>query len=266
MSKIGFIGTGVMGGALARAVSKNEKDVLLSNVPESTAEALAKELGCGSCNNETVAKQCEYIVLAVKPQVIRSVLCEIAPVLEKRKDNFVLITIAAGISVDTVRKETGIRCPVIRLMPNTPVLVGKGVILCVFDGVSDGSKQEFFRMFAAAGFCDEIKESDIDAAGALTGCGPAFAYIVMKALSDGAVACGIDAEKATKYAEMTVSGAAELALFKGEDLEKLKEAVCSPKGTTIEGVNLLEDRKARAAFTDAVKASYKRSLELGKGC
>lgn len=262
--KIGFIGTGVMGGALARAVGKSEKSVLLSNVPLDAAQALASELGCDSGGNIKVASECEYIVLAVKPQVIREVLREIAPALKARKNGFVIITIAAGISVDTIREETGLSCPVIRLMPNTPVLVGKGVILCVFDGVSDFAKSEFYTMFKAAGFCDEITESDIDAAGALTGCGPAFAYMAMNSLASGAAECGIEPEKAKKYAELTVLGAAQLAFESGRDLEDLKQAVCSPKGTTVEGVAVLESRDIRSAFADAVQASYKRSLELGK--
>ena len=263
--KIGFIGTGVMGGALARAVRKSEESIMLSNIPEDAAQALADEIDCKAGNNKEIAKKCEYIVLAVKPQVIRDVLSEIAPVLKSRTDRFVIITIAAGISVATIRNETGLDCPVIRLMPNTPVLVGKGVILCVFDGVAEPQKQEFYRLFSAAGFCDEITEDKIDAAGALTGCGPAFCYMAMKSLADGAVACGIAPEKAVKYAELTALGAATLAFESGRDLEELKKAVCSPKGTTIEGVNLLEKREIRSAFADAVKASYKRSLELGKG-
>ena len=262
--KIGFIGTGVMGGALARAVRKSEDGVMLANVPESVAESLANELSCKFGSNKAVAGECEYIVLAVKPQIIRDVISEIAPVLKARSDRFVVITIAAGISVDTVRQTAGFDFPVIRLMPNTPVLVEKGVVLCVFDGVSETEKADFYRMFSGAGYCDEITEDKIDAAGALTGCGPAFAYIAMKSLADGAAACGIDGEKAKKYAELTVLGAANLAFSSGEDLEKLKEAVCSPKGTTIEGVGVLEEREVRRAFADAVKASYKRSLELGK--
>ncbi|MBR6902949.1 MAG: pyrroline-5-carboxylate reductase [Clostridia bacterium] len=266
-TKIGFIGTGVMGGALARAVSKTEKDIMLSNVPESTAKALASEIGGIVGTNLKVAENCEYIVLAVKPQVIFSVIAEIAPVLKNRKDNkdnFVLITIAAGVSIDSIKQAVGIDFPVIRLMPNTPVSVGKGVILSAFSDVNETQKAEFFSLFSAAGFCDEIAESKIDAAGALTGCGPAFAYIAMQSLADGAVACGIDRQTATKYAEMTVLGAAQLAIDSGEHLEKLKDAVCSPAGSTIEGVNVLENRSVRAAFADAVKASYKRSLELGR--
>lgn len=263
-TKIGFIGTGVMGGALARAVSKTEKDIMLSNVPESTAKALASEIGGIVGTNLQVAENCEYIVLAVKPQVIFSVITEIAPVLKNRKDNFTVITIAAGVSIDSIKQAVGWDFPVIRLMPNTPVSVGKGVILSAFSGVSEAQKAEFFSLFSAAGFCDGIAESKIDAAGALTGCGPAFAYIAMQSLADGAVSCGIDRKTATKYAEMTVLGAAQLAIDSGEHLEKLKDSVCSPAGSTIEGVNVLENRSVRAAFADAVKASYKRSLELGR--
>ena len=261
---VGFIGTGVMGSALARAVGKSTGSMLLSNVPESKAKELAREIGCDWGDNISVAETCEFIVLAVKPQIIREVLAEISPTLKKRTDKFAVITIAAGVSIATIREETGVDCPVIRLMPNTPVLVGKGVILCAFDGVEDACKEAFCDMFSAAGFLDEISEGDIDAAGALTGCGPAFAYMVMNSLADGVAACGIDKEKAKKYAELTVLGAAELAFSSGEDLEKLKEAVCSPKGTTVEGVAVLEERNIRSAFADAVKAAYRRSLELGK--
>ncbi|MBO4694013.1 MAG: pyrroline-5-carboxylate reductase [Clostridia bacterium] len=264
MSKIGFIGTGVMGSALARAVSKNEKDITLSNVPASAAKVLAEELCVKAADNKQVAAECEYIVLAVKPQVIFGVIDEIAPVLKSRKDKFVLISIAAGVTIDLIKQAIGIECPVIRLMPNTPAAVEKGVILCAFDGANEAVKKEFFSMFSVAGLCDEIKEDKIDAAGALTGCGPAFAYIAMQALADGAVSCGIDRASATRYAEMTFLGAAQLALDSGEHLEKLKDNVCSPAGSTIEGVNVLENRGVRAAFADAVKASYKRNRELGK--
>lgn len=264
MSKIGFIGTGVMGSALARAVSKNCKDIMLSNIPDSAAKALAKEIGAEAADNKKLAERCEYIVLAVKPQVIFNVLDEIAPILKARNDNFVIISIAAGVTIESIKQAIGVSCPIIRLMPNTPVSVGCGVVLCSFDGTDDRQKTEFFEMFSAAGLCDEIAEEKIDAAGALTGCGPAFAYMVMQALADGAVNCGIDRKTATVYAEKTVAGAAELALSTGEHLDKLKDLVCSPAGSTIEGVNVLENRCVRAAFADAVKASYRRNRELGK--
>ena len=262
--KTGFIGTGVMGGALARAVRQKCESILLSNRRKEKAAALAKELGCDCGTNEEVAENCEYIILAVKPQAVFSVLEQIRPVLSARKDGFVIISIAAGVTVKSIKEAVGFDVPVIRLMPNTPVAVGCGVTLCAFDRVTEEEKAGFLDLFEKTGYCDEIKEELIDAAGSLTGCGPAFAYIVMQALADGAVAAGVDRARATKYAEMTLKGAAELALQTGEHPEKLKDAVCSPGGSTIEGVEVLEKYAVRSAFVQAVKASCEKNKKLGK--
>ena len=261
--KIGFIGTGVMGGALAKAVRQKCDSVLLSNKTKEKAVGLANELGCAHGDNAEVASSCGSIVLAVKPQVMFSVLEEIRPVLAERKDRYVIISIAAGIKTASIRSALGFDVPVIRLMPNTPAAVGAGVVLTAFNGVTEDEKAEFFSLFEKAGYCDEIKEELIDAAGSLTGCGPAFAYMVMQALADGAVAVGVDRARATKYAEMTLKGAAELALRTGEHPEKLKDAVCSPAGSTIEGVAVLEKHAVRSAFEEAIKASYEKNKKLG---
>lgn len=266
MTKIGFIGTGVMGGALARAIRKKTEgdDLLLSNVPKTVSEALAAELGCVAADNKKVAEVCKYIFLAVKPNVIRSVIAEIAPTLKQRKDKYIVVSIAAGISIETVKQSFGFDLPVIRIMPNTPALCGKGVILAAFDGVADYEKAKFFSYLSEAGICDDAGEKMIETAGTLTGCGPAFAFVIMQALADGAVAVGVDRAHAVKYAELTMAGAAELALSSGKHLEKLKDEVCSPGGSTIEGVSAMEHAGVRAAMIDAVKASYEKNLKLGK--
>lgn len=266
MKKIGFIGTGVMGGALARAVAKkvSGEGLVLSNLPSSLSEELAKELGCVSADNKTVAESCDFIFLAVKPNVIRSVIAETAPTLKARKDRFVVVSVAAGITIQTVKEEFGFDLPVIRIMPNTPALCGSGVILAAFDGVTDGEKAEFFSYLSEAGVCDDVGEKMIETAGTLTGCGPAFAFVIMQALADGAVAVGVDRAHAVKYAELTIDGAAKLALQTGKHLEKLKDEVCSPGGSTIEGVYAMEQAGVRAAMIDAVIASYEKNLKLGK--
>ena len=267
MYKAGFIGTGVMGSAIARAVRKSVpgSDLLLSNIPAIQAQELAKELDCAHGVNVDVAGQCRYIYLAVKPQVIASVLKEISPVLKARKDPYTLVSIAAGVSVDTIRSLLDIPgAGVIRVMPNTAALVGEAVLLCAFANVSDEEKAEFFRLTQNAGLCDEVPEKLIDSAGALTGCGPAFAFMVMQALADGAVACGVDRIRARKYAAMTLLGSAKLALESGKHFEQLKDEVCSPAGSTIEGVRVLEDAGIRSAFTEAVCASFEKNRELGK--
>ncbi len=266
MKKIGFIGTGVMGGALARAVAKKVSGdgLVLSNLPSTLSEELAKELGCVSADNKTVAESCDFIFLAVKPNVIRSVIAETAPTLKARKDRFVVVSVAAGITIQTVKEEFGFELPVIRIMPNTPALCGSGVILAAFDGVTDGEKAEFFSYLSEAGVCDDVGEKMIETAGTLTGCGPAFAFVIMQALADGAVAVGVDRAHAVKYAELTIEGAAKLALQTGKHLEKLKDEVCSPGGSTIEGVYAMEQAGVRAAMIDAVIASYEKNLKLGK--
>lgn len=266
MYKVGFIGTGVMGGAIARAVRKSvdENELLLANVPQKQAQELAEELDCGWGKNVDVARQCRYIYLAVKPQIMPEVLREIAPVLKKRTDRYTVVSIAAGLSIETVRKLAGIDFPLIRVMPNTAALVGEAVLLCSFDGVTGDEKEDFFELTAHAGLCDEVPEKLIDSAGTLTGCGPAFAFLIMQALADGAVACGVDRARARKYAARTLLGSARLALESGRHFEQLKDDVCSPAGSTIEGVSVLEEAGVRAALINAVRASFERNKELGK--
>lgn len=263
---VGFIGTGVMGSALARAVCQTAAPagVLLANVPAEGAEKLSKELGCAWGDNLQVAAQCRYIYLAVKPQVMKSVLTQIAPVLKERTEPFVLVSMAAGLTIATLQDMLGFAAPVVRIMPNVAATVGKAVILCACnDRVSPQEQQEFLHLTQAAGLCDLVPEGLIDPAGSLTGCGPAFAFMAMQALADGAVACGVDRARAARYAAMTLLGAAQLALESGEHFEKLKDSVCSPAGSTIEGVKALESLGLRDALIQAVCASYRRNKELG---
>ena len=238
---VGFIGTGVMGSALARAVCQTAAPagVLLANVPAEGAEKLSKELGCAWGDNLQVAAQCRYIYLAVKPQVMKSVLTQIAPVLKERTEPFVLVSMAAGLTIATLQDMLGFAAPVVRIMPNVAATVGKAVILCACnDRVSPQEQQEFLHLTQAAGLCDLVPEGLIDPAGSLTG-------------------------RAARYAAMTLLGAAQLALESGEHFEKLKDSVCSPAGSTIEGVKALESLGLRDALIQAVCASYRRNKELG---
>ncbi len=266
MKKIGFIGTGVMGGALARAVAKKVKgeELMLSNLPSSLSESLAGELGCAAADNLTVAEKCDLIFLAVKPNVIRSVIAEIAPVLKNRSGRVIVVSVAAGITIADLKESFGSGLPLIRIMPNTPVLCGEGVILAAHDGVTDEEFKEFSSLLSYAGVCDDAGEKLIETAGTLTGCGPAFAFMVMHALADGAVAVGADRASAERYAALTLAGAAKLALTSGKHPEKLKDEVCSPGGSTIEGVAALEKAGIRSAMIEAVKASYEKNKKLGK--
>jgi len=262
----GFIGTGNMGGALARAAAKGmaEENVFLSDGNAAKAQALAQELGCAAVEVAEAAK-CGYIFLGVKPQNIAQLLEQIKPVLEARTEEFVLVSMVAGVCISDIQKMAGHAYPVIRIMPNTPVAVGSGVILYdVSANVSEAAIRQFCENMRFGGLVDHLPEKLIDAGCAVTGCGPAFACLFVEALADGGVLCGLPRDKATEYAARMLMGTAQLLLETGKHPGQLKDAVCSPGGSTIAGVQALEKNGLRAAAIEAVEASYVRTQMLGK--
>ena len=263
---IGFIGCGNMGSAIARAVcAGGAENVYLANRSMEKAASLANELGCKTADNKYVAECCGLIFLGVKPQMMAGVLADIGPILAQRRDRFVLVTMAAGLTTDTIRAMAGGDYPVIRIMPNTPVAVGCGVVqMCTLD-VTENEQEEFKRLMASAGLIDAISENLIDAASAVSGCGPAFLCLAMEAMADGGVACGLPRDKALMYAAQTMAGVGRLCIESGEHPGILKDKVCSPGGTTIQGVRALEKSGARSGFYEAVLAAYEKTLELKKG-
>lgn len=265
--KFGFIGTGNMGGALARAVVKavGENDVLLSDKAAVKAQLLANELKCSYAEIGAVAASAKYIFLGVKPQIMESALNSILPILKKRDDRFILVTMAAGLKISAIEKMLGCDLPIIRIMPNTPVSVGKGMILYTAnDNVFMDEIAEFCEALKRAGKLDKIDETLIDAASAVSGCGPAFVYLFAESMADAAVECGLPRQKAIEYAAQTLSGAAELMLSTAKHPATLKDEVCSPAGSTIAGVHALEENGFRGAVMNAVKAAFERTKELGK--
>lgn len=262
---IGFIGTGNMGSAIAMAASKSglAEQILLANRTPAKAQALAAELnGAEVTDNVSIARDCQLIFLGVKPQMMAGMLAEIAPVLKERRDRFLLVTMAAGLTCARIREMAGVSCPVIRIMPNTPCAIGAGVIqYCGLDATQE-ELEEFAALMAPAGLVDPLPEHLIDAASCVSGCGPAFAYLFMEALADGGVACGLPRDKALAYAAQMAKGAARLVLESGKHPGALKDAVCSPGGTTIQGVRTLEERGFRGAAMDAVIAAYDKTMSL----
>ena len=262
--KFGFIGAGNMGGALCEAVSKviEKENIYVSDYDAKKAEDFAKNLSINSCDNDFIARSCDFIVLGVKPQVMEGVLGGISKALSGRNTPFTLISMAAGLSTDTIKKYSGGDYPVIRIMPNTPARLGEGMILYTVNGADEDAIQSFKHAFSMAGKLDEISEKLIDAASAVSGCGPAFCFMFMDALADGGVECGLPYDKALLYAAQTLLGAAKMVLETDEHPESLKTAVCSPGGTTIEGVHALEEGKFRATAMNAVKSAYDKTLKL----
>ena len=265
--KFGFIGCGNMGGALATAVAASvpADQIAVCDAFAQKAEDFANAHSVCLSSAQQIAKNAEFIFLGVKPQAFGSLFEEIAPILKERADHFVLVSMAAGLSVSAIEKYAACDCAVIRIMPNTPVAVGQGVILYTANQKVEQTDLKAFQSgLSKAGLLDAIAEEKINAASALSGCGPAFVAMFAEALADGAVECGLPRDQANLYAAQTLLGTAKLILESGKHPGQIKDAVCSPGGTTIAGVHALEDGAFRASVSDAVLAAYERTLQLKK--
>jgi len=261
----GFIGCGNMGGALADALCKTVSGdrIFLSDVSEEKALALATRTKGSVAPLEQIVKACNYVFLGVKPQTLETLFESIRPYLKERKEKIVLISMAAGTSIARIQQLADCDCAIIRIMPNTPVAVGEGMILFTCNPATTESElATFCDAMKEAGELDRILEEQIDAASALSGCGPAFVYMFAEALADGAVACGLPRDKANFYAAQTLLGSAKMLLESGKHAGELKDAVCSPGGTTIAGVEALENGAFRSNAMGAVTAAYKKTLSL----
>ena len=176
-----------------------------------------------------------------------------------------MVSMAAGLTLDRLGTLAGGNYPMIRMMPNTPVGVGAGMILYTAnDLVTEETLRDFLAGMSCAGSFDCLPEGLMDAGSAVSGCGPAFACLFLEALADGGVACGLPRAKAQAYAAQTLLGTARMVLSSGEHPGALKDAVCSPGGSTIQGVRVLEERGIRAAAMDAVIAAFDKTKALGK--
>ena len=256
--KYGFIGCGNMGSAIAGALASANIDLAVSD-----RSGKAKDSGFPYCTPREVAQQADRIFLAVKPQMMADVLAELSPILARRRP--VLITMAAGLTMSRIAAMAGGNYPVIRIMPNTPVSVGCGMTLyCANELVDEKTLADFLEDMVPTGRMDKLEERLFDAAGTVSGCGPAYVYMFIEAMADGAVACGVPRAKAMEYAAAAIAGAGMFALKSGQHPGALKDAVCSPGGSTIAGVKALEDGKFRGTVMDCIMAAAKRNSELGK--
>ncbi len=258
MFKVGFIGCGNMGSALLKTIVE-KIGASLCCVSEKDKQKAQKfiDLGVTYLSSDEVVLNSEYVFLAVKPQVMKEVVSSFP------KSEATFITMAAGLELNTIEKYLGKSAPVIRIMPNLPCGIKKGVILYCYNSLIDSSKlSEFKFLLEDAGLIDEISEDKMDIASVVSGCGPAYAYMFIKAIADSATECGLDGKKAVLYALRTVEGASKMIESSSEDIETLINNVCSPKGTTIEGVEVLRNKDLSGVVSEAVKASYTRAKEL----
>jgi len=272
MINIAFIGSGNMGFALMKSASKNAK-IYISDADTEKARFVCKQLAEKASaaevlfSNTEAAEKADIIFLAVKPQVLSHVLAEIAPAVKKRNADSacpVLVSMAAGWSIDRIQSIAGEKTPVVRIMPNTPALIGKGMIaMSASPEVSAEKIKQLENILGGCGIVDSIDENFMDAVTGLSGSGPAFVYLFIEALADGAVRAGFPREKALRYAAQTVFGSAAMVQETGKHPGELKDMVTSPGGTTIAGLFALEEGAFRSTVMKAVEAAWKRSVELG---
>ncbi len=264
--KIGFIGAGRMAESLIKGIIR-AKLAPCGNVyasdPSADRRRIASDLIGGNVfpDNCKILEACDIVVLAVKPNILQRVADEIAPHILKKH---LLISIAPGKTLRWLEKQLGTG-RLIRSMPNTPAIVNRGAT--AFCRGPDGSEEDAAlagELFSAVGLCLEVPEEMMDAVTGLSGSGPAYAFMAIQALSDGGVNMGLNRADATQLAAQTMLGAAGLVLSTGEHPEKLKDAVATPGGTTIEGIRILESRGLRKALVDAVEAATLKSRELGQ--
>jgi pyrroline-5-carboxylate reductase len=278
MCKIACIGGGNMGLALMKGASSvtGAENIFFTDADAGKAKAAADLLGANvlTSNGEAV-KTGDYVFLAVKPQVMPLVLAEIAPVLKERLASGnppVLVSMAAGWTVKKIQeavvadKSPTVSLPVVRIMPNTPALIGQGMIALAAapSEVPEGKIAELEKILSGAGIVDRLEERYMDAVTGLSGSGPAFVYLFIEALADGGVLAGLPRDKALRYAARTVLGAAAMTEKTGKHPGELKDMVTSPGGTTIAGIAALEAGAFRSTAMRAVEAAWRRAVELGR--
>ncbi len=266
MKKIGFIGVGNMGFAIMKAVAKNAdaENIYISDPNSERVKELSETYHVQVCDNEEISKKCDFIFLGVKPQVMKSVLSPLGSILKAREQSAVLVSMAAGLEISAIREICTFESPVIRIMPNLPVSVGKGMTLYdVSENVTEEKKNTFCTIMAKTGKLLHLPEKLIDAGCSVSGCGPAFVCLIIEAMADAGVKCGLPRDTANTLAIQTLLGTSELLNETNTHPAVLKDAVCSPGGSTIAGVEALENDGLRSAIIHAVEASFKRNRELG---
>ena len=260
---ISFIGTGNIGSALIQSVMKINKGYLVKAYDVSDpALKNAMSLGAIACQSiEEAVAHSDIVIMAVKPQYYNEVIEHLTQALAKET---IIISLAPGWSIDLLKSKLGQEQRIVRAMPNTPALVGEGMSAVAFsnDHYTEDEKAAVKDIFRGAGKCTEIREDMVDSVMALSGCGPAYGYIFIESLGDIGTALGLPRKQAYELAAQTLLGAAKMVLESGKHPGELKDMVCTPGGTTIQGVMALEESGFRNAIIQAVAATYRKAKEL----
>ena len=258
-----------MGCALMKAAAVLVGAGAIGYSDEDKAKAITAAASGGQVydSNIEAVRKGEYVFLAIKPQVLKTVLKEIAPVLKEMFEAGkapILVSMAPGWTIAKLQEELGFKTPVVRIMPNTPSLISKGlIVMCHSREVPPEKFMELEKILGAAGMIERLEEKYFDAATAISGSGPAYVCLFIEALADAGVRSGLSRDKALFFASQTVFGSAAMVMETGKHPGELKDMVTSPAGVTIEGIAALENGAFRGTIINAVEAALRRSIEMG---
>ncbi len=260
--KFGFIGAGNMGGAIIGGMVKNynSSDILVYDKNEETLKKLTDKFNI--CPKKSIIEVCDvdYLFLCVKPNTLFDVINVIKDAI---KENIVVVSIAAGKSLDDIKNAFSKDISIVRVMPNTPALVGEAMsAVCANKYVDNESLKTVLNVFNVLGKAQYVEEHLIDAVTGISGSSPAYVFMFIEALADAAVQGGMPRKTAYTFAAQAVLGSAKMVLETGMHPGELKDMVCSPSGTTIEAVSVLEEAGFRNAVIQAVKACIEKSKKM----
>lgn len=264
MGSIGFIGAGMMAEAIISGMIRQgwkPQEIWGSDHSEARRSYMEQKHGIKTTkDNRELVKHCETVVLSVKPQYFKQVVPDLQGLIT---ENSRILSIMAGITTQRIEDALGVKAHIVRIMPNTPALVGSGMAaLCAGTYAETADLELARRIFESVGSAIQVEEHLIDAVSGVSGSGPAYVYVMIQALADGGVRMGLDRKTALQLAAETVKGSAQMVLESGEHPEALKDKVCSPGGTTIEAMYRLEKAGFRAALMEAVQVAAEKAAKL----
>lgn len=264
MYKVGFIGLGNMGYAIAKGLlkSSNSDDLAFFDLDKDRCINIVNELNINLCkSNIEISKNSKYIILAIKPQFYNKCIDQIKNNLNP---NSIVISIAPGITIESLKESLGQNIKIVRVMPNTPSLVNEGMSVLSFsdDDFSEDETKDIEDIFKSCGQIETIEEDLMDAVVPISGSSPAYVYMMIESLADGGVSLGLPRKLAYKLASQAVLGSAKMVLKTGQHPGELKDAVCSPGGTTIAAVKTLEKTGFRSSITQAMDEAYKKTQNI----
>lgn len=263
--KLGFIGCGNMAGAMLGGILKRnlmEKDEIIASTARAESLKRVQETYgiCTTPDNREVAEKAEILILAVKPQYYEQVIGEVRDCVT---DAQVIVSIAPGKSLTWLEEKFGKPCRLVRCMPNTPALVGEGITgVCRNARVSEEELERVCEILRSCGAVEILPENLMDVVVSVSGSSPAYVFMFIEAMADAAVADGMPRAQAYKFASQAILGSAKMVLETGKHPGELKDMVCSPAGTTIEAVRVLEEKGFRSAVIEAMRACVKKGKSM----